>query len=185
MLNRLLSPKLGFLLISLLASVTFVNGQDGPPPGLERGDMRPRDGRRDMMAELGLSPEQLQQFRKLVAEHRPLMNAAQQRLREANRELDIAIYADTVSGEIVRAKLRAFQDAQSEVTRLRFINELEIRKLLTQEQLVKFRGMRERQMRENGRPGDGMPRRDGPPRQIQPDGNQPTRPATRQIKPNT
>ena len=191
MFNRFLSPKVGLVLITFLASVAFVNGQDGPPPNPGPGDMRPRDGRQNMMAELGLSQEQIQQFRSLGATHRPLMNAAQQRLRDANRELDMAIYADTVSDEIVRAKLKAFQDAQAEVNRLRFTNELDIRKILTQEQLVRFREMRRRfaemrdgQIRGNGRPGDRMQRRDGPPNQRQPDGNQLTRPAGKQTKPN-
>ena len=191
MLNRLLSPNLSFALIAFFASVAFVNGQDGPPPNPQRSDVRPGEGRRDIMAELGLSQDQMQQFRKLGAAHRPLMNAAQQRLRDANRELDMAIYADTVSDEVVRGKLKAFQDAQAEVNRLRFTNELDIRKILTQDQLVRFREMRrrfgemrERQMRDNGRPGDGMPRRDGPPPQRQPDGNQLTRPAAKQTKPN-
>jgi len=72
------------------------------------------------------------------------MNEAQRRMREANRELDMAIYADTVSESLVNTKLKAFQDAQAEITRLRFGNELAIRKILTQEQLVRFREMRRR-----------------------------------------
>lgn len=185
MLKRLLSPKSGLFLILLVSGGAFVNGQDGPPPNPERGDMRARDGRRDIMAELGLSQEQIQQFRKIGVAHRPLMNAAQQRLRDANRELDMAIYADTVSDDVVRAKLKAFQDAQAEVNRLRFTNELDIRKILTQDQLIHFREIRRRfaEMRENGPPGGGMPRRDGPPIKRQPDGNQLTRPAAKQTKP--
>ena len=191
MLNKLLSPKVVLLLTSLLVTGVIVRGQDGPPQNPGPVERRPREGRQDVMAQLGLSPEQIQQFRTLGAAHRPLMGAAQQRLRDANRELDMAIYADTVSDEAVRAKLKAFQDAQAEVNRLRFTNELDIRRILTQEQLVRFREMRRRfaEMRENprrnGRPGDGMTRRNGPPPQRQPDGNQLTRPATRQIKPNT
>jgi hypothetical protein len=72
------------------------------------------------------------------------MEAAQRRLREANRELDMAIYSDTVSDESFQSKLRAFQEAQSEVTRLRFQNELSIRKILTPEQLTLFREIRRR-----------------------------------------
>ena len=190
MLKKSLSPKLSFVLIVFFASVAFINGQDGLPPNSGQRDLRPRDGRQNIMAELGLSPEQIQQFRKLGAAHRPLMGAAQQRLRDANRELDMAIYADTVSDEVVHVKLKAFQDAQAEVNRLRFTNELDIRRILTQEQLVRFREMRRRfaEMRDdprrNGRPGDGMPRRDGPPPQRQPDGNQLTRPPAKQTKPN-
>ena len=190
MLNRLLSPKLQFVTITLLCLCTVVTGQDGSSPGPEPRNMRPRDERPNFLAQLGLSQDQIQQFQKLSAEHRPVMQAAQQRLREANRELDMAIYADTVSDEVVRARLRAFQEAQVEVNRLRFTNEFAIRKILTPEQLVQFRDMRRRfgELRERqdrqGRPSNGQQRRDAFQPQRQPDGNQLNRPAIKQTRPS-
>jgi len=170
---------------------TAVYGQDGPPPNPEPGVNRPRDDRPNLMAQLGLSQDQIQQFRKLNAEHRPLMNEAQKRLRDANRELDMAIYADIVSDEAVHAKLKVFQDAQAEVNRLRFSNELNIRRILTQDQLVRFRDMRRqfaemngRQQRQNNRPGMVDQHRDGPPMQRAPGANQLTRPASKENRPN-
>lgn len=185
MLKRILSPKLLLLAIALLGSGLVVLAQDGPPPHPEQGDMRPRDERPNFLAELGLSQEQIQQFRKLGAEHRPLMQAAQQRLREANQDLDLAIYADTVSEEVVRAKLKALQEAQAEVNRLRFTNEFAIRKILTPDQLVQFREIRRRfaEVRDRqNRPNGG--RRDAFQPQKQPSGNQLVRPAIKQNRPN-
>ena len=142
MFRRLLSPKLLFAIAAIFAFPAFIYSQDGPPPPR---DQRPRNADRpNLLTQLGLSPEQVQQFRRLNAEHRPQMNEAQRRMREANRELDMVIYADTVSESLVNTKLKAFQDAQAEITRLRFGNELAIRKILTQEQLVRFREMRRR-----------------------------------------
>ena len=134
MLNKILSP-----VILVFAWCVFAFGQDGQPQNPPPNDERP-----NILAQLGLSQEQVRAFRKANQEHRPLMDAAQKRLREANRDLDIAIYSDTVSEEVFQVKLRAFQEAQGEVTRLRFQNELTIRKLLTPEQLNLFREIRRR-----------------------------------------
>lgn len=136
-----LSPRFLLTLAALIAFTGAAFGQDGPP-GQDRRP--PNDQRPDPIAELGLSAEQIQQFRHLNQQHRPLMNDAQKRMREANRELDMAIYADVVSDGDIREKLKAFQDAQIEVNRLRFVHELNIRKILTHEQLVRFREMRRR-----------------------------------------
>src|SRR5687768_2815230 len=100
MLRRLFFSKFVLLMVAVFGLGTVVLAQDGPSPNQEPGEMRPRDERPNFLAQLGLSQEQIQQFRKLGAEHRPLIQAAQQRLREANRDLDMAIYADTVSDEV-------------------------------------------------------------------------------------
>jgi Spy/CpxP family protein refolding chaperone len=141
MFRLLLSPK---VLLTVAAFAVFscaAFAQDGPPPGR---DGRQNDRQPNPIEQLGLSPEQVKQFRELNQRHRPLMNDAQKRMRDANRELDMAIYADVVSDEDVRSKLKAFQEAQLEINRLRFVHELNIRKLLTLEQLVRFREMRRR-----------------------------------------
>lgn len=89
---------------------------------------------------------------------RPLMEEATRRLRAANRALDMTIYADTLNQDDVDARLKEFQSAQAEVAKLRFQGELELRKVLTPEQLGKFRALREqfgrrREMRQNRRRG--------------------------------
>lgn len=189
MFKNMISPKI----ISVLTVIVFATGivfaQDGPPPDQPFDEPR-NPNRRDVLAELGLSQEQIQQFRRNNQAHRPLMNAAQQRMREANRELDLAIYADVVSEETIRAKLKAFQDMQAEVNRLRFMNELAIRKILTPEQLMRFREMRRRfaeRMQQAPRrrpPGDNQP---VPANQFQRpnDKNPVARPAARQNRPTS
>ena len=79
------------------------------------------------------------------------MDAAQERLHDANKALDEAIYADTLNEQDMQAKMKEAQLAQAEVVKIRFMNELEVRKILTPEQLVKFRELREKfeRMREN------------------------------------
>lgn len=105
-----------------------------------------------LFRELGLTQDQVIQFRRLNSAARPRRELAQRHLREANRDLDAAIYADTVDEADFEARLKAFQDAQNEVARLKFTDELAIRKILSAEQLVKFRELR-RRASESMRPG--------------------------------
>ena len=169
------------LFLALIAAFLLVSpvaySQDGPPPD-EMTDLdRPDQRRPNLLAELGLTPEQIQQVRRLNQERRPALMAAQTRMREANRNLDMAIYSDTVSDKEFQTRLQEFQAAQAELARLRFDGELAVRKILTPEQLVRFRELRRRfaEMRNNrqdrrfprdrqDRPAGPPPGRDLPPR---------------------
>lgn len=117
-----------------------VEAQDGPNPAVNQQP----DIRTNALRQLGLSREQAQQIRRMNMERKPLMDAAQQRLRESNRSLDEAIYADQVNETDVQARLKDLQLAQAEVARIRFMNELSVRKILTPEQLTRFRELRQR-----------------------------------------
>ncbi|GIU82778.1 MAG: periplasmic heavy metal sensor [Acidobacteria bacterium] len=97
-----------------------------------------------VLQELGLTQEQIQKIRAVNQKMRPALRQAVAKLREANRELDEAIYADEVNEAVVTEKLQKLQVAQAEVTRLRIQLELEFRKILTAEQLEKFRQFRQR-----------------------------------------
>ena len=152
-----------FLIAGFLAVSTPAYAQDGPPPDDAAHDER-ADGRRpNLLAELGLSREQIQQIRRINQERRPAMMEAQRRMHDANRNLDMAIYKDTVSEEEFQARLKEVQAVQAELVRLRFETELAVRKVLTPEQLVRFRELRQRfeQMRENIQDKRRDMRRDG------------------------
>jgi periplasmic protein CpxP/Spy len=152
-----------FAIIAAGAGGSF--GQNGPPPGDGPGDERP-DGRRpNVLAELGLSREQMQQIGRMNQERRPAIRDARQRMGDAARDLDIAIYSDAVNDADVKARLKEFQAAEAELSRLRFESELAVRKILTPEQLIKFRDLR-RQFAEERRKGAAnrrMQRREGGP----------------------
>jgi len=127
-----------------------------------------------LLAELGLSREQVQQIRRANQERRPATMQAQRRMREANRALDMAIYQDVASDDEFHLRLKEFQAAQAEIARLRFESELSVRRILTPEQLGRFRVLRQRfaeERREDrrdrrGRPGGPGMRsiQDAPPR---------------------
>ena len=138
---RQLSPKFVLAMLMLALSVVGIVAQDGQPPE-SASQFAPQ--RPNLLEHLGLSQDQIRQIRLLNRERKPLMDAAQQRLREANRALDMAIYGDEVDEAAVQARLKEFQAAQGEVAGLRFRSELALRKILTPEQVVRFRNLRAR-----------------------------------------
>ena len=121
--------------------------QDGPNPATNQQ----LDIRTNALRQLGLSREQVQQIRRMNMERKPLMDEAQNRLRVANRNLDEAIYGDQVNDADVQARLKELQLAQADMARIRFMNEFSVRKILTPDQLTRFRELRQRfeQVREN------------------------------------
>jgi Spy/CpxP family protein refolding chaperone len=131
------------ILVAVLVLLSFANAQaqrlqDRPPK-----EFRPQQ----ILRELGLSREQIQQIRGIHEDKRELMQAAQMRLRDANRNLDKAIYADNVNEEEIQTRLKEVQTAQAEVIKLRNMTELAVRKVLTAEQLAKFRELRAQAMK--------------------------------------
>lgn len=137
-----------FVLTFLLLTAAFstvqaqdeITPNDAPPPDSTQ-KRRP-----NLLAELDLSPDQIQQIRRINRENQPLRREAQVRLREANKNLDAAIYADNADETEIRNKLKAAQNAQSEVIKIRSTTELAVRRILTPVQLIKFRELRARFM---------------------------------------
>ncbi len=140
-----------FFKIFLLLAISFtfasvMTAQDNKPLGAQADGQKPTatpDPRANALGQLGLSPEQRQEIRRINIERKPRMEEAQRRLREANRALDEAIYADQVNEADVQMRLKEHHAAQAEVARIRFTNELAVRKVLTPEQLQRFRMARQ------------------------------------------
>ena len=145
-MNRILSPK--FILLAMLAfgsaSALFAQGNlqpvDDRPSPEERGEMK----RPNLLRTLGLSRAQMMQVRRVNQARKPQVDAAQGRLRDANRALDEAIYADNFDQSSFDSRLKELQAAQADLARLRFTSEMNIRKILTPEQLARFRDLRRR-----------------------------------------
>lgn len=136
-----LSPRYLVLsaVLSIMASAGLSYAQNAPPPRQAVDQGRPK-----LLQELGLSPEQLQKVREMNQTRKPLMEEAVRHMRDANRALDAAIYNDTLNEDDISLKLRDFQAAQAEVAKLRFQSELALRRILTPDQLTRFRTLRER-----------------------------------------
>jgi Spy/CpxP family protein refolding chaperone len=100
--------------------------------------------RPQLMRELGLRPEQIRQIKMINGENRDKMREANFRLHEARKNLDAAIYSDNANDASVETALREFQNAQTQVIKIRTMTEFAIRKILSPEQLVRFRELRAR-----------------------------------------
>lgn len=127
------------LSIFLLAGGLFAQQPDAPP-----AEPKPAEVRANALRQLGLSREQLMEIRKINQTRKPQMEQAQERLRIANRALDAAIYSDAVDEQTFQTRLREFHAAQAEVARIRFVNELAVRRVLNADQVGRFRQIRER-----------------------------------------
>lgn len=177
-LNKFITSALLAAGLALASTVTAQDGRpmDGPPrPDDSRDAGRNPNMRSNALRQLGLSVQQIRQIRALNAQRGPMMQSAQQRFREANRALDEAIYADQIDEALIQERLRGVQLAQAEILKFRFMNELAVRRILTPEQLTRFREMRQRfeqnrQRKANRAPDDSnMPQNDaGPMRRDQP-----------------
>jgi len=129
-----------FFAFLILFGAVFTNAQniqENQPN--ERQNVRPQR----LFEQLGLSREQIQQIRRINQEKQPLMREAQEKLREANRALDAAIYADNANEVEIQNRLKDAQTAQAEVVKIRTSIEFAVRQVLTTEQLAKFRQLRE------------------------------------------
>lgn len=159
--NKTMTRKIltAFLFI-LVAGSAIAFGQDDPPGNDFVANGNDRPDRADILRrELQLSPEQLRKIRVLNAGMRPRMRDAQVAFLTARRELDEAIYADELNEDELRLKVRAVNEAQAEVNRLRAFSEVAVRKILSPEQLVRFRQLRQRFARQGER---GVRRTDRP-----------------------
>lgn len=148
-MSKLLTPKFLIFagLLLCLSAGTFA--QSPRPDNVRQGDQLqpggpPVERRPNLQRELGLSAEQIEAVRRINQQRKPVEQAARRRFQEAQRALNMAIYSDIVDDADVQTKLREFQAAQAELARVKFTNELAVRKILTSDQLVKFRDLRRR-----------------------------------------
>lgn len=136
---------LTFAFFLLLISFSAINAQEELPNDADASRQNFNQANRpSLLTELDLSPEQIRQIRRINRENQPLLREAQKRLREARASLDEAIYDDNSNESEVQARLRIVHQAQAEVVKLRSTTEFAVRKVLTPEQLVKFREVRRR-----------------------------------------
>jgi Spy/CpxP family protein refolding chaperone len=139
-MKHIIFTILGVLLLAGVVTAQDAKPVETPSPGVNQ----PQDVRGNALRQLGLSMEQMQQIRRLNMARKPMMDEAQKRVREATQALNQVIYADEVNEVEFHARLREFQLAQAEVAKLRFLNELGVRRILLRDQLLRFREIQRR-----------------------------------------
>ncbi len=96
-----------------------------------------------MLGPLNLTPDQVQRIRTINGELREERQAANFRLRTAQRGLAEAIQSSTPDETLIAQRSKEVADAQANTIRLRSLTEARILQVLTPEQRVKLRTLRQ------------------------------------------
>src|SRR6185295_2225374 len=141
----------GLALIVLLNLFVNVQAQNGEPQ--QTGDPSQPNAQVDqLLGPLNLTQDQVRRIRTSNADLREERQAANFRLRMAQRALGEAIQSTTPDETLIAQRSKEVADAQANTIRLRSVTEARILQVLTPEQRVKLREMRARnqQMRREG-----------------------------------
>jgi Spy/CpxP family protein refolding chaperone len=117
------------------------------------------------LAELKLSPDQIQKIRSINAELKDQRQAANFKLRQAQRALAEAVESPTPNETLIDQRSHELADAQATTIRLRSLAESRILQVMTPEQRIQLREMRQRnqaarrQANQQQLPGRGLGRR--------------------------
>ncbi len=111
----------------------------------------PDDRRRSLMQRLNLAREQIERIKAIREENKEEWRATRQRLRQAQRALDDAIYSDSADEAVIEARSQEVASAQTALVRMRAMTELKIRRVLTREQLNTLRSLRQQRAAERRR----------------------------------
>jgi Spy/CpxP family protein refolding chaperone len=116
-------------------------------------------------AQLNLSPDQIQRIRAINAELRDQRQAANQKFRQARRALAEAVESPTANETLIEQRSHELADAQATTIRLNSLAEARILQVMTPEQRVRLREMRQRnqalrrEANQQQLPGNGLRRR--------------------------
>ena len=97
----------------------------------------------DPIRQLNLTPEQREQIRSIREQSKTERAAINERVRDANRELETVLDSDNPDESLVEQRVRDVAAAQAAVMRMRILTEIRIRRVLTQEQRNILRSLRQ------------------------------------------
>src|SRR2546421_12112187 len=137
-----ISLAIAFLLVCAFASTQAqTTGQQ--MPAQDSGATQPPQAP-NLQAELGLTPEQIQKWRALNIELRDQEIAGNMKLRQAKRALADAMESPNPNEEVIKQRARELADAQSAMTQLQALRQARVLQILTPEQRVKLREIKEK-----------------------------------------
>jgi Spy/CpxP family protein refolding chaperone len=164
MKNQIMSRKILIMLAALLLLAFSLPATAQTPPGQSQSEPSPLPGQAapvaDPFGQLGLTPDQVQKIRTINMELKDERQVANRNLRLAQRELTLAIESPTPDEKLIDQRSREFADAQSATIRLRSLTEARVLQVLTPEQRLKLREIRQQnqaarranQQQQNNRP---------------------------------
>lgn len=131
-----------FLLVISTSRALAQTPGEGPPPEAGQDDQT-----QNWQGALNLTPDQVGKIRSILEEKKLERQTAGRRLNQALRALDEAIYSDNATEAVIEQRAREVAEAQVAQVRLRAMTELNIRRVLTPDQLSTFRKIRQEHIR--------------------------------------
>jgi Spy/CpxP family protein refolding chaperone len=139
------------MLITLSVSIRAQGGQQQQQNAGDGGAQTQMTQADQMLGPLNLTQDQIQKIRLINAELKDERQAANLRLRLAQRELREAIQSPTPDEALISQRSKEVADAQANTIRLRSLTEARILQVLSPEQRIKLRQLRQQAMtRRNG-----------------------------------
>ena len=124
------------LIFTVTLSVFGQQPQDPPPGGPPPGESP------DPVRDLQLTQDQIRAIRMIQRDSKDERGAIGLRLRQSNRALQDALDAPTLDEALVEQRLQELAAAQTAQLRMRIQTELRVRRVLTPNQLAKWRDLR-------------------------------------------
>ena len=97
----------------------------------------------NLPTQLNFTPEQVEQWRAINREFRSQEIAAAQKVRQARLAMSEAMEAPTPNEELIKQRAKDLADAQSALTQLQALRQARVLQMLTPEQRVKLKEIRE------------------------------------------
>src|SRR2546428_1913718 len=183
---RVVARLLGLVLLlsaaELRASAQTQNPQTNPADAVQTQNQQQINQPNQTPAlidQLNLTPEQIQKWRAVNLGLRSEQQAATQRLRQARRALADAVESGSPNEEVIKQRAHEVSDAQAAIIQLQALREARMLQILTPEQRVKLREIRQRQQairRAENQQGqrniagrqNGLPRNTNSPQTLKP-----------------
>ena len=146
MKNKINAPAISLAVAFLLACVFAATHAQTTPQQMQTQDAAATQTTQapNLQAELGLTPEQIQKWRAMNMELREQETAGNQKLFQARRALADAMESPNPSEEVIKQRAKELADARSVMTQLQALRQARMLQILTPEQRVKLRDIRER-----------------------------------------
>ena len=147
------------LLVSVCAAVSAQTPQTQSPtePAQPQGQALQGNQFADLRP-LNLTPDQIQMIRRINFDLKDERQAAGMKLRQAQRALAEAVESPTPNESLIGQRSREVAEAQATTIRLRSLTEARVLQVLTPDQRVKLKEIRQRNLArrlEEQQPGDG------------------------------
>jgi len=132
--------------VTAFAQTTQTPNQTDPVQAQNAQAQNPQANQGADLRLLGLTPDQIQKIRAINLDLKDERQAANIKLREAQRALTEAVESPTPDENLIAQRSREVAEAQANTIRLRSLTEARILQVLTPEQRIKLRDLRQRNL---------------------------------------